>query len=587
MVKTSETNWIIGSLDECDIVIDKETVSGRHCRLRFADGTYTIEDLDSTNGTFVNGVQIEAQREVTRRDRLQLGQTVELSWEMVPRPDTIEIAIGRSSDNDVVVASSVVSSKHAMLILDGATINLEDLGTTNGTFVKTPDHKIDSQRVGLLDPVYLGTYRTRVDRLIKQAAKHNPTVAQWWDAHAANDWSVGIVNARTGKLLLGGILGVVIIVAFVLAINFIPGIGEQDSSLAQTADKSNNATPDAAPPVKQPEESSQAVIDEDQPSPKPPSEVTETEGNQQRSNDEQPSNGKSSDDSLRDGSESGIYSVVVRSEEDGLAFQIGTAWAVGGTYLVTSAEVIHAISQQDDGMDAVEVYWGHGDRLKVTGHFVHPQYAEAEQAAQSAYDQYQKILQDQTDNLDPDAQKELESKVLGLNKNFQEASARMVYFDIGLLQVELPSGTSFEKTLVVAPTPVNRIKGRDVRVSGNAYLLRDEIEFDPDGIQTTELGAEFLISTRLSNDQSAHFVVHVECAENEVDELRTKNWMGSPVFDKNQQVVGIFSRLAKPEQAEADESSDAPVPQAQRVFVMPLVDRLTELDQLRGVFSDD
>src|SRR5215471_18292267 len=42
---------------ECSLVIDGTTVSRRHARITVAHGTATIEDLDSTNGTHVNGTR--------------------------------------------------------------------------------------------------------------------------------------------------------------------------------------------------------------------------------------------------------------------------------------------------------------------------------------------------------------------------------------------------------------------------------------------------------------------------------------------------------------------------------------------------
>jgi pSer/pThr/pTyr-binding forkhead associated (FHA) protein len=45
----------IGSGSGCDIVIDDPTVSRRHATLKKAEATWTLEDLGSTNGTWVNG----------------------------------------------------------------------------------------------------------------------------------------------------------------------------------------------------------------------------------------------------------------------------------------------------------------------------------------------------------------------------------------------------------------------------------------------------------------------------------------------------------------------------------------------------
>ena len=50
----------------------------------------------------------------------------------IDRPCT---RIGRSSGNDIVLESPMVSGSHAMLVLSGSTLAIEDLGSSNGTFV--------------------------------------------------------------------------------------------------------------------------------------------------------------------------------------------------------------------------------------------------------------------------------------------------------------------------------------------------------------------------------------------------------------------------------------------------------------------
>ena len=46
---------LIGRHGSCDVVIEADTVSRRHARLTFRDGGWTVQDLESTNGTRLNG----------------------------------------------------------------------------------------------------------------------------------------------------------------------------------------------------------------------------------------------------------------------------------------------------------------------------------------------------------------------------------------------------------------------------------------------------------------------------------------------------------------------------------------------------
>lgn len=62
----------IGRADDNDIVLKLKTVSGYHCRIAIQDGKYVLQDLDSTNGTRVNG-------EVIKESVIEPGMTIEIS----------------------------------------------------------------------------------------------------------------------------------------------------------------------------------------------------------------------------------------------------------------------------------------------------------------------------------------------------------------------------------------------------------------------------------------------------------------------------------------------------------------------------
>lgn len=66
---------VLGREETCDIVIQDAEVSRRHCQISWEGNAYVIQDLGSTNGTFVNGSQIGVPRVLTNGDTLGLGQT--------------------------------------------------------------------------------------------------------------------------------------------------------------------------------------------------------------------------------------------------------------------------------------------------------------------------------------------------------------------------------------------------------------------------------------------------------------------------------------------------------------------------------
>jgi adenylate cyclase len=47
--------------DSCDIAIEFPNVSSRHCELELQDGYWLVRDLNSSNGTKVNGIRVRAK----------------------------------------------------------------------------------------------------------------------------------------------------------------------------------------------------------------------------------------------------------------------------------------------------------------------------------------------------------------------------------------------------------------------------------------------------------------------------------------------------------------------------------------------
>jgi hypothetical protein len=56
------------------VVVDDQFVSAEHAVLTFRGRTWYVEDLDSTNGTFVNGSPVDGVAPLGYGDEIQLGQ---------------------------------------------------------------------------------------------------------------------------------------------------------------------------------------------------------------------------------------------------------------------------------------------------------------------------------------------------------------------------------------------------------------------------------------------------------------------------------------------------------------------------------
>jgi FHA domain/Domain of unknown function (DUF1707) len=64
---------IVGRSRSCGCIVADPTVSRAHAALSYADGSWSLRDLGSTNGTFVNGRRISGETEVKPGDEVAFG----------------------------------------------------------------------------------------------------------------------------------------------------------------------------------------------------------------------------------------------------------------------------------------------------------------------------------------------------------------------------------------------------------------------------------------------------------------------------------------------------------------------------------
>jgi ABC-type multidrug transport system ATPase subunit/pSer/pThr/pTyr-binding forkhead associated (FHA) protein len=132
-----------------DIVIDSEVVSRRHFVLRRRMGGFEIEDLGSRNGLRVGHDRVQ-KHFLQDGDVVDIGGEVEIQYldrppDLAPvgapagqrqdLPTTGEFIIGRARTCDVHLDHPTVSLRHARMITRDGVRLIEDLGSTNGTFV--------------------------------------------------------------------------------------------------------------------------------------------------------------------------------------------------------------------------------------------------------------------------------------------------------------------------------------------------------------------------------------------------------------------------------------------------------------------
>lgn len=86
----------IGSAASCNLVVAGKGVSRRHCVLRFDDAQWQVEDLDSTNGTFLDGNRIKRYAKLPSFSVLQVG-TKKLQVQVLAEQTTELISFGAVS----------------------------------------------------------------------------------------------------------------------------------------------------------------------------------------------------------------------------------------------------------------------------------------------------------------------------------------------------------------------------------------------------------------------------------------------------------------------------------------------------------
>jgi pSer/pThr/pTyr-binding forkhead associated (FHA) protein len=67
---------LVGRAPECTLVLEDDYASGRHARFSLQSGTWVLEDLGSTNGTFIGRNKVETPVAVDPGTPVRIGRTV-------------------------------------------------------------------------------------------------------------------------------------------------------------------------------------------------------------------------------------------------------------------------------------------------------------------------------------------------------------------------------------------------------------------------------------------------------------------------------------------------------------------------------
>lgn len=67
---------VVGRSDDADIIIDDSYASEFHLRVGVQDGDVVLNDLGSTNGTYLNGRRVTVPTTISKGDSIQVGKTI-------------------------------------------------------------------------------------------------------------------------------------------------------------------------------------------------------------------------------------------------------------------------------------------------------------------------------------------------------------------------------------------------------------------------------------------------------------------------------------------------------------------------------
>jgi pSer/pThr/pTyr-binding forkhead associated (FHA) protein len=92
----TEGENILGRTPDAEIWIDVAGVSRRHARIRVDGQHATVEDLDSKNGTFLNGRPVREPAALADGDQIRLGAVV-ITFRIPPPPESTDTVLPEQS----------------------------------------------------------------------------------------------------------------------------------------------------------------------------------------------------------------------------------------------------------------------------------------------------------------------------------------------------------------------------------------------------------------------------------------------------------------------------------------------------------
>jgi hypothetical protein len=120
---------VLGSGKGAHVVLSEEGVSRIHAEIFYADQTYSIRDLGSANGTYVNGQRIDAPQVLYQKDKITLGKCQigvlipgTRAREAVYQPERLELPLDLGTGGSVPGKQSLFQNKRLWLYVGAGMI---------------------------------------------------------------------------------------------------------------------------------------------------------------------------------------------------------------------------------------------------------------------------------------------------------------------------------------------------------------------------------------------------------------------------------------------------------------------------------
>lgn len=225
-VELTDDEYVLGRDPQLAIPLKDRKVSRRHARIFRRAGAYHIEDLQSVNGVLLSGQPITGARKMTPGVEYDVGGfgvklvsgeaqdavTFTLTGRVAPVRDQVfmlpagELEVGRVEGAAIVIPDVSVSRTHAVLTVDAASVTVEDLSSSNGTFVNGV--KIGRRELRNGDTVRFGNIEFKFGRAGSLSLARARGL---WASFANADTTVKIAAS------IGGLALVLLIVVLVIA----------------------------------------------------------------------------------------------------------------------------------------------------------------------------------------------------------------------------------------------------------------------------------------------------------------------------------------------------------------------------------